>query len=254
MRDFHEPMDLRRLGIYVPLAYPRPEIFAEFLRKAGGLSGLAEIGVPSRNPIYDGPVIRASHRAVLNDYGGRPPRLKDFARAFEGFEGDLVALAYYSDVRESLEGLLDEISSLGFRCLMAPDLAIEFPEELERYENASKDRGLRPCYFISPKFPYGIVERLASRGPYMIYMGLQASTGTYLPIQVLRNIAVARSLVRGRSPLAAGFGINSPEKLIAILRGGADIAVVGTELVKRLSAGLEDALKFLEILSSALKG
>lgn len=246
-------MDLKRLGIYLPLAYPRPEIFAEFLRKASGLSDLAEIGVLSRNPAYDGPAIRASHRAVLSMYRWNPPNLKDFARVFEDFGGDLVALAYYSDVRERLEDLLDEISSLGFRCLMAPDLAIEFLEELERYESASKDRRLKTCYFISPRFPYSLVEKLASRRPYMIYLGLQASTGTNLPIQVLRNIAIAKSLLRGRSPLAAGFGINSPERLITILEGGADIAVVGTELVKRISTGIDEAVKFLEALSRVLE-
>jgi tryptophan synthase alpha subunit len=88
----------------------------------------------------------------------------------------------------------------------------------------------------------------------MIYLGLQASTGASLPIQVLRNIAIARSLLEGRTPLAVGFGINSVERVITILAGGADIAIIGTEILRRMSKGVDKAMEFVIDVHRAVRG
>lgn len=247
-------MDLRgkRLGIYIPLAYPEPKVFLEYVGSISSLIDMLEVGVPTQSPIYDGPLIRKAHREIIRK-GVTPEHLKEY-RELSSLKCDLVALAYYSEVDRDLEKILGLIADLGFKCLLAPDLLIEFPEELNRYIRISRDHGLELCFFISSKFPYRLVEEISELKPYMIYLGLQASTGTSLPIQVLRNISIARELIRGRSPLAVGFGINSADRLVAILRGGADIAVVGTEVIRRLDKGLDNALGFVKSLSTVVRG
>jgi len=237
-------MDLRgkRFGLYTPLGYPDKESFSSFIEAAGKYVDIIEIGIPTERPIYDGPIIRKAHREII--YKGYSRVLSDYP-ALSELRCGKVALAYYSEVRGALGRVLGSLSELGFRCLLAPDLLIEYPEELEAYVRASEEYGLEPCFFISPKFPYSMVKRLPDYRPYMVYLGLQASTGSNLPIQVLRNISIARNLLEGRAPLAVGFGINSVERMLAILAGGADIAIVGTEILRRLSRGVEEALSFV---------
>jgi len=245
-------MDLRgrRFGLYTPLGYPDIETFSSFIVYAGKYVDLIEIGIPTDRPIYDGPVIRKAHREVI--YKGYSKALKDYP-ALSDLKCGKVALAYYSEIRNDLGRILKSITDLGFKCLLAPDLLIEFPEELDIYVKISEECGLDPCFFISPKFPYSLVRRLPDYKPYMVYLGLQASTGSNLPIQVLRNISIARSLLEGRAPLAVGFGINSVERMLTILASGADIAIVGTEILKRLSKGLGEALSFVLDVYRALR-
>ncbi|MEM4971019.1 MAG: tryptophan synthase subunit alpha [Sulfolobales archaeon] len=247
-------MDLngKRFGIYIPLGYPDPSGFQVFVGAAAKYADLIEIGIPTERPIYDGPTIRRAHREIIGKGFHRIP-INEY-RVLSDVKCDRVALAYYSDVRGNLDGFLSDISDLGFKCLLAPDLLIEYLEDLEVYIKVSADHGLKPCFFISTKFPYALVRALLRYEPYMIYLGLQASTGTNLPIQVLRNIAIARSLLEGRAPLAVGFGINSVERVVAILAGGADIAVIGTEVLKRISRGVDEALSFVIDVHRVLRG
>ena len=247
-------MDLngKRLGIYIPLGYPEPKTFLEYIDLISNLIDMLEIGIPTRSPIYDGPIIRKAHKEILGK-GVLPEHIKSYPDLSK-LKCDLVALAYYSEIGADLSKILRSIADLGFKCLLTPDLLIEYPEKLDLYTKASRDNGLEPCFFISSKTPYKLVEKISELEPYMIYLGLQASTGTSLPIQVLRNISIARELIKGRAPLAVGFGINSTDRLIAILRGGADIAVVGSEVVRRLGKDPSNAVDFVRSLSNAIRG
>ncbi|MDT7887989.1 MAG: tryptophan synthase subunit alpha [Desulfurococcales archaeon] len=247
-------MDLngKRFGIYIPLGYPSPSDFADFIVAVSKYVDLIEIGIPTEKPIYDGPIIRRAHREIIGKGYDKIPI--DSYRVLAGNRCDKVALAYYSDVRDVLEEFIRVISDLGFRCLLAPDLLIEYPEDLDHYVDVSNRYGLKPCFFISTKFPYNLVRELPDYDPYMIYLGLQASTGASLPIQVLRNIAIARSLLEGRTPLAVGFGINSVERVITILAGGADIAIIGTEILRRMSKGVDKAMEFVIDVHRAVRG
>lgn len=239
-------------GVYLPLGYPSPEIFSRYIGSVSGLVDLIEVGIPTERPIYDGPIIRRAHREIISRGYDRIPidRYKELSK----ISCDKVALAYYSEVSRDLDGFLEKISGMGFRCLLAPDLLIEYPERLGEYLRASREHGLEPCFFISSKFPYSLVRRLPDHGAYLVYLGIQASTGTSLPIQVLRNISIARDLIGDRSRLAVGFGINSLERVLEVLRGGADIAIIGTEVVKRLAIGFEEALAFTRSISEGLRG
>jgi tryptophan synthase alpha chain len=239
-------------GIYLPLGYPSPEIFSKYIGSISGLVDLIEIGIPTERPIYDGPVIRRAHREIMSR-GYNRISIESYQELLR-VSCDKVALAYYSEISGDLGGFLDKISGMGFRCLLAPDLLIEYPERLGEYLRASRDHGLDPCFFISSKFPYSLVKRLPDYGAYLVYLGIQASTGTSLPIQVIRNISIARDLIGDRSRLAVGFGINSLERVLAVLRGGADIAIIGTEVIKRLAIGFEEALTFVRSISEGLRG
>lgn len=247
-------MDLnsKRFGIYIPLGYPDPHRFQEFVGITSKYIDLIEIGIPTEKPLYDGPAIRRAHREIIGK-GLHRISISEYG-LLSNIKCDKVALAYYSDVRGVLKRFVSDISDLGFKCLLTPDLLIEYPEDLEVYLKVLTDHGLKPCFFISTKFPYALVKSLLNYEPYMVYLGLQASTGTNLPIQVLRNIAIAKSLLEGRAPLAVGFGINSVERLVAILAGGADIAIVGTEVVKRISRDVDEALSFVVDVYSVLRG
>jgi tryptophan synthase alpha chain len=250
--DLNENLKGKRLGIYTPLGYPGPLEFSNFINVVSKYVDLIEIGLPTERPIYDGPIIRRAHREIIDKGYSKVP--VESYRVLAEIRCDKILLAYYSGIRGALEKFARVISDLGFKCLLIPDLLIEYLEDLDHYVEISTFHGLKPCFFISTKFPYNLVRKLLDYKPYMVYLGLQASTGASLPIQILRNIAVARSLLEGRAPLAVGFGINSVERVKTVLASGADIAIIGTEIVRRMPRGVDGVIEFIIDMHRAIRG
>ncbi len=244
-------LNSKKLGIYLPIGYPN-KTFSEILDKISKTVDIVELGIPTKKPIYDGPIIRYIHKTLIeHDHEG----LKIFYNYLDllkNVNSEKIILTYYSEISANLENFFQTCSYINAKCVLIPDLLIEHYERLDKYIDLSKRHNLETCFFISSKFPYKLIEQLTSFKPYMIYLGLQASSGINLPIQVLRNIHVAKKLINGKSALAIGFGINSVERLKTFLENGADIAIVGTEFLRRLQRDPNEAIRFIEELSNAL--
>jgi tryptophan synthase alpha chain len=50
--------------------------------------------------------------------------------------------------------------------------------------------------------------------------------------QALEAVKMVKSLAKGKIPISAGFGISQPEHVSAVIRAGADGAIVGSALVR----------------------
>ncbi len=241
------------LGIYIPIAYPNPETFSRVIDESSRYVDILELGVPSKKPIYDGPYIRRIHRSLVSSGVDYLSVARSVNRSLDGVGA--AVLGYYRDLLGDRYGSFDDLASAidNLRCILIPDLLIEYTDHLETYIDKSRTYGIETCFFISSKFPYRLVSRLARYRPYFIYLGLQASTGSDLPIHLVRNIGVARKLIGEGVKLAIGFGIDSPEKLRKLLASGADIAFIGTEFLRRLSQGVDDAFGFIRSMHDALR-
>jgi len=49
------------LGLYITATYPDSATFLEVLNRTRGIVDFYEIGIPTSNPKYDGPIIRMTH-------------------------------------------------------------------------------------------------------------------------------------------------------------------------------------------------
>ncbi|HMB66987.1 MAG TPA: tryptophan synthase subunit alpha, partial [Candidatus Bathyarchaeia archaeon] len=56
----------------------------------------------------------------------------------------------------------------------------------------------------------------------------------------LEAVRAVKSLARGKIPVSAGFGISQPEHVSAVIRSGADGAIVGSALVRIVGNHLDD--------------
>ncbi len=226
-------MELARPGFssYWTLGYPTLPASLEALSALSECSDFLEVGLPSRNPMYDGPVIRDTHRRAERAGIERAlRRLESLARPY-------TLLAYMADYRDgSLRRLLEGAASAGALCVLMPDLAFEYPDAVGEYVDESLRAGLKPCFFASSRFPHGWLRRFASYSPLYVYLGLQPATGVKLPVEVERNVALARKLV-GSAYLVAGFSVRSPETARSLIEAGADAVVVGSALVRAYNEG-----------------
>jgi len=227
------------LGVYILAGWPSADVYRKAVAAVAQIADFVELGLPSRNPKYDGPFIRRAHgEAEPVELGAVP--------------GEVYVMAYWEDYAARPEALFEAAAAAGARGVLAPDLLIDFPSELERYMELTRRFKMEPVFFVPGKFPHGLVRRLASYRPAFIYLGLYAATGIELPVYVERNIKVFREAAPDVF-LVAGFAIDSPQKAAAVVRAGADAVVVGTAFLRKLASSVEEAVAFLREIKRALQ-
>ncbi len=227
------------MGVYILAGWPSADVYRKAVAAVAQIADFVELGLPSRNPKYDGPFIRRAHgEAEPVELGAVP--------------GEVYVMAYWEDYAARPEALFEAAAAAGARGVLAPDLLIDFPSELDRYMELTRKFKMEPVFFVPGKFPHGLVRRLASYRPAFIYLGLYAATGIELPVYVERNIKVFREAAPDVF-LVAGFAIDSPQKAAAVVRAGADAVVVGTAFLRKLASSVEEAVAFLREIKRALQ-
>ncbi len=229
------------LILYVTSSWPSVQECAKILSVLDKYADLIELGLPTRNPKYDGPTIRRTHfeaerlgiDALVDTLERYTPRR------------DVMLLCYYEDYRDRLDLLMNIASQYNIKTVLFPDLLFDYYEDLERYVECCRRHNIEPSFFISTKFPHNIALRLQEYKPYLIYLGVQAATGIELPLYVERNVRIFRKIV-SKTRLVVGFAISRPEQIKKLLELKVDGVVIGSEIVRRYaSGGLEEVEKFL---------
>jgi len=228
------------LGVYIVAGWPNAEVYREAVACLSGLVDFFELGVPTKNPKYDGPYIRVAHREVAAPVWDKPA-------------APTYLMAYWEDYAARPAELFKLAAEVGARGVLAPDLLVDYPGDLEQYLALSREFGLAPVFFLPSKFPHSLAKRIAAAGPDFIYLGLYAATGIELPVYVERNISIVKKLAP-EVPLVAGFAIDRPEKAVKAVKAGADGVVVGTAFMRRLKTSVEEGLRFLWEIKQALVG
>jgi tryptophan synthase alpha chain len=210
----------------------------------GSAGGIVEIGIPFSDPIADGPVIAAAmHEALAT--GVTPPDIFETVRRLrpESTLG-LVAMVSASIVyRMGPDRFAAEAAGAGFDGLIVPDV-IEDGEadggpagELA----AIADRhGLGFTLLVAPATPASRLQRIARRCRGFVYVLARAGiTGEREAApEVADRVAAVRAVTD--LPVAVGFGISRPRHVAAVT-AVADAAVVGSGLVRRMSAAGDPA-------------
>ena len=232
-----------------------PEIVDSLIR---GGADIIELGIPFSDPIADGPTIQAASVRALKA-GTTPTSVMDMVGRVKEKHSSvpLAILTYYNPVfRMGLEGFFRLASDCGIDGVIIPDLPVE---EAEEYKRHAEDYGIDTIFLATPNTTTERLERIISYTSGFLYLvSVFGVTGARESIHELTLRTMERLLprIRGRIPLAVGFGISEPEHVRTIIRSGADGAIVGSALVKiieRYRDNLDEMVGALEEKASQLK-
>ncbi len=206
-------------------------------------AGLVEVGVPYSDPIADGPVISASyHRAIAR--GVTPTGVLEAIRGarLDDASGRLatapiVTMVSYSIVhRRGVDAYLRDSAAAGVDGLIVPDLPVEEAATLAAKAAALN---LKLIQLVTPTTPRERAARIAAASTgFLYYVSVAGITGERrdLPDDLLANVAWLRE--RTSIPICIGFGVSTAEQ-VRQLAGVADGVIVGSAIVRRLSAAAE---------------
>jgi tryptophan synthase alpha chain len=199
--------------------------------EAGGVDVL-ELGVPFSDPLADGPVIqRASDRAL-----GRGVTLPRVLEAVDQIrrrsELPLLLFSYLNPLlRHGLERLAEEARELGVDGVLVTDLP---PEEAPEWLTAASRSELDTVYLAAPTSPDERLRRVAEASRGFVYaVSRTGVTGEREAISGEAAPLVSRIKALTEVPVALGFGISTPDQVVAAAEV-ADGVVVGSALVRFL--------------------
>jgi tryptophan synthase alpha chain len=216
---------------YLTAGDPSPErtpgIVAALER--GGVD-LIELGVPFSEPIADGPVIQRGAERALRA-GTNVRKVLEIARKIrEHSEIPILLFTYLNPVlRYGLEKLAVDAKAAGIDGCLLTDLSVE---EAESYMGAMRSAGLDTVFLAAPTSTDARLKLVAKYSTGFVY--LVSRTGVTGARSALSD-ALAPLIERTRAvtplPLAAGFGISTPEQA-GVVAKMADGVVVGSAIVR----------------------
>ena len=199
-----------------------------------------ELGMPFTDPMADGPSIQASSLRALRS-GQTLKKTLAMVRAFRAGDGDtpVVLMGYYNPIYiYGNEAFLADARDAGVDGLIVVDLP---PEEDEELCLPAISRGLNFIRLATPTTDDARLPRvLANTSGFVYYVSITGITGAKSAAADTIAKAVARLHRHTELPVAVGFGIRTPEHAAAVARV-ADAAVVGSALVDRVKANLDEA-------------
>jgi len=233
---------------HMVLGYPSFEVSMEMVAAmvSAGVD-LMELQIPFSEPMADGPVIlRANQQSLAN--GTTVQKCFEFAeKVTRSFNIPFLFMTYYNIVfKYGVERFAGAMATHGIRGAIIPDLP---PEESGDYLMAMEKHDMAPIYIFSPTTTPERMRYIASAGKGFIYcVARKGVTGAETTFSDDFSVYLAQCKDATDLPLAVGFGIKNRAE-IDFLRGKGDIAVVGSEMIRRVEqVGVSGIKSFLESL------
>ena len=203
------------------------------LQRAG--ADMVELGMPYSDPLADGPVIQAAAARALTA-GTSPSRVLEMLTTLRGEIDVPVILFTYSNplLNVGMEEFCEQAAAAGAAGLVVPDLPLE---EAERLSPIAERHGLDLVLLVAPTTPPDRMGRIAesSRG-FTYLVSVTGVTGERAQMETRVEGLVQQLKDASPVPVAVGFGISGPDQIRQVRGWGAEGAIVGSALVKRMAA------------------
>ena len=218
---------------------------------------MIELGVPYSDPLADGPVIQAAATRALQ----RGTTLEQVLEMLKGISPSLrspiILFTYYNPIlHRGVDKFLGQIKEAGVSGLVVPDLPLE---EAAGLLKPASEVGIDLTLLVAPTSSPERIEAIARASQGFIYLvsvtgvtGIRTEMHTRVSdlLQQIRNVT--------DKPIGVGFGISDTQQARQVQAWGADAAIVGSAVVKRLAEGtpeqgLEAISQFCQNLKTALK-
>lgn len=200
---------------------------------------VVELGMPFSDPMADGPAIQASSLRALKA-GMTLNKTLEMVRAFrqENTHTPIVLMGYFNPIYiHGSQQFVRDAKEAGVDGLIVVDVPPEADDELCV---PAIEAGLN---FIRLATPTTDERRLpavlANTSGFVYYVSIAGITGTRAPDIEAVKANVNRIKARTALPVCVGFGVKSPEQVVA-LGSFADGAVVGSALVNALAESLDE--------------
>lgn len=230
----------------------KTEEFIIEMERAG--ASLIEIGIPFSDPIAEGPVIQGANVRALSAPGGctTDKVFEMVERVRKRVSVPLVFLTYLNPVfKYGYDAFCKKCRGVGIDSIIIPDMPFEERGELVPI---AKTYDVDIISLIAPT-SYGRIQMIAKEATGYIYV--VSSLGvTGIRSEITTDLGSIVESIRSvtDTPVAIGFGINTPEQA-AKYSALADGVIVGSAIVKIIAEHGENAAPYVyEYVKTMVEG
>jgi len=219
------------LMTHIVMGYPTFEEsfrIVETMVRAG--ADLMELQIPFSEPVADGPTILKANQVALENGVSTRACFEFAGKVTDRFNIPFLVMTYFNIVfKYGSSRFAGEMARRGLKGAIIADLP---PEEAQDYLVAMESEGLVPIFLFSPTTPFDRMRYIGSIGKGFVYcVARKGVTGTKTEFSEVLHKYLARCRRATSLPLAVGFGVKDSTD-IAFLKGKADIAVIGSQLIR----------------------
>lgn len=195
-----------------------------------------ELGVPYADPLADGPTIQAAATRALAGGVKLDDVLAIVREVSPQISAPIILFTYYNPIlNRGVERFVADVAAAGGAGLVVPDLPLEEADGLLVPAAAA---GVEVTLLVAPTSPLERIQAIADRSQGFIYLvSVTGVTGARTELSAKLPSLLATMRQTTPKPIGIGFGISSPEQAAQVKAWGADAAIVGSAMVKRLAEG-----------------
>ncbi len=202
------------------------------LQEAG--ADIVELGIPYSDPLADGPIIQLAASRALSSGTSPTAVFKMLSNLKDKLSIPIILFTYSNPLLNcGMERFCDEAAKAGAAGLVVPDLPLE---EAEKLSLIAAERKLDLVLLIAPTTPSERMKKICSRSKGFIYLvSVTGVTGERSSMEDRVKFLVEKLKQFSPNPVAVGFGISDAKHVRQVREWGADGAIVGSALVKRIA-------------------
>ena len=216
---------------------------------------MVELGIPYSDPLADGPVIQLAASRALSS-GTSPDKVFKMLSELRDELSIPIILFTYSNplINIGLEKFCLEASKAGVSGLVVPDLPLE---EAEKLSKIAVLKEIDLVLLVAPTTPRDRMKKISETSNGFTYLvSVTGVTGERSSLEDNVESLVRQLKDSSTSPVAVGFGISEAKHIQQVRKWGADGAIVGSALVKRIAKAssemkVEEAGSFCRELRAA---
>lgn len=230
-------MNQKALVCYIVAGYPDIRTSEDIITSLiNGGADIIEIGIPFSDPIADGSTIQDAIQNSLTS-GTTPDMCLELAsRIRKTFPDIPLIIMTYSNIlfRKGYIQFAQQAKESGIDGFIIPDIPIE---EAKEYLDSVKKIGISTIFLVSPNTSekrLKIISKICTGFLYVI--SIYGITGERKGFDeyTIESIKRVKKVIADNLPLAVGFGISNPQHVRYMIDAGADGAIIGSAIIKKI--------------------
>ncbi len=215
---------------FITAGDPTTQDTLSFLKAMDEHADIIELGIPSTDPMADGPTIqKADHRALKG--GFKIDEIFEIVREFrKDSNTPIILMTYYNVIYvKGMNRFITEARESGVDGMITVDLPID---EADEYLSVCSENRIKPIFLVAPNTEDERLKKIDEASGFVYLVSTLGTTGARDDISKMTYEALDRVKSVCEKPVAVGFGVSKPDHVKALTEAGADGVVVGSSIVK----------------------
>ena len=207
---------------------------------------ILELGIPFSDPIADGKTIQAADMRALKS-GMNTDKAFDLIKNVRKYNKMIpIGLLVYGNLiyQRGINKFYNDAAKSGVNSILVADVPIE---EADDYIKAARKNKVDTVFIVSPLTSNERIKKIVNKTSGFVYVVSRLGvTGARATLEKSALELIKRIRKFTKKPLCVGFGISKPEHVKAVIKAGADGAIVGSAIVDLIEKNASNTGKMLK--------